>query len=86
MDFINLCSDFYTIESLAIAYAQPVESIGDVTDWEVPNEIQEMYVYPPIEAPPSGRRKKLRIPFTGEDVNRRTVRCGRYNELGHNRK
>ncbi|KAH9779504.1 SWIM-type domain-containing protein [Citrus sinensis] len=86
VDFINLCSDFYTTESLAMAYAQPVELVGDVADWEVPDEIQEMQVYPPVEAPPPGRRKELRIPSAGEDVDRRTVRCGRCHELGHNRK
>ncbi|KAH9693486.1 SWIM-type domain-containing protein [Citrus sinensis] len=32
VDFINLCSDFYTTESLAMAYAQPVEPVGDVAD------------------------------------------------------
>ncbi|KAH9679310.1 SWIM-type domain-containing protein [Citrus sinensis] len=86
VDFINLCSDFYTTESLAMAYAQPVEPVGDVADWEIPDEIQEMHVYPPVEAPPPGRRKELRIPSAGEDVDRRTVRCGRCHELGHNRK
>ncbi|XP_024043145.1 uncharacterized protein LOC112099873 [Citrus clementina] len=73
------------IESLAMAYAQPVELVGNVADWEVPDEIQEMQVYPPVEVPPPGRRKELRIPSASEDVNRRTVRCGRCNELRHNR-
>ncbi|KAH9800424.1 SWIM-type domain-containing protein [Citrus sinensis] len=86
VDFINLCSDFYTTESLAMAYSQPVEPVGDVADWEIPDEIQEMQVYPPVEAPPPDRRKELRIPSAGEDVNRRTVRCGRCHELGYNRK
>ncbi|KAH9680511.1 SWIM-type domain-containing protein [Citrus sinensis] len=63
-----------------------VEPVGDVADWEVTDEIQEMQVYPPVEAPPPGRRKELGIPSAGEDVNRRTVRCGRCHELGHNRK
>ena len=49
-------------------------------------EIQAMKVNPPIEAPSSGRRPELRIPFVGEDVDRRTIRCGRCNEVGHNRK
>ncbi|KAH9750655.1 SWIM-type domain-containing protein [Citrus sinensis] len=86
VDFINLCSDFYTTESLAMAYAQLVEPVGDVADWEVPDEIQEMQVHPPVEAPPPGRRKELRIPSASEDVDRRTVRCGQCHELGHNRK
>ena len=85
VDYINLC-DYYTRESLAMTYAQPMELVGDVTDWEVPDEIQEMHVYPPVEAPLPGRRKKLRIPSAGEDVNQRTVRCGRCNEPRHNRK
>ncbi|KAH9681072.1 SWIM-type domain-containing protein [Citrus sinensis] len=86
VDFINLCSDFYTTEWLAMAYAQPVKPVGDVADWEVPDEIQEMQVYPPVETPPPGRRKELRIPSAGQDVNWRTVRCGRCHELGHNHK
>ena len=86
VDFINLCLDFYTTESLAMAYGQPVETVGNVADWEVPYEIQEMQVYPPVEAPPPGRRKELRIPSASEKVNRRTVRCGRCHELGYNRK
>ena len=45
-----------------------------------------MKVNPPIEAPPSGHRPELRIPSVGEDVDRRTIRCGRCNEVGHNRK
>ena len=69
-----------------MAYAQPVEPVGDVADWEVPNEIKEMQVYPPVEAPPPDHRKELQIPSAGEDVNWRIVRCGRCHELGHNRK
>ncbi|XP_024042040.1 uncharacterized protein LOC112099159 [Citrus clementina] len=86
VDFINLCSDFYTTEWLAMAYAQPVESVGDVADWEVPDEIQEMQVYLLVEAPPPGSCKELIIPSAGEGVNRQTVRCERCHELGHNRK
>ena len=80
VDYINLCSELVT------AYAQPVEPIGDMTDWEVLEEIRAMKVNPPIEAPPSSRRPELKIPSVGEDVDRRTVRCGRCNEAGHNRK
>ncbi|KAH9730924.1 SWIM-type domain-containing protein [Citrus sinensis] len=86
VDFINLCSDFYTTESFAMAYAQLVEPVGDVADWKVQDEIQEMQVYPPVEAPPPGRRKELRIPSVDKDVNWQTVRCRRCHELGHNRK
>ncbi|KAH9694856.1 SWIM-type domain-containing protein [Citrus sinensis] len=73
-------------DSLVMAYAEPVEPVGDMTDWDIPEAIQEIRVNPPIEAPPPGRRPELRIPSIGEDVNRRTVRCGRCNQPGHNRK
>ncbi|KAH9655138.1 SWIM-type domain-containing protein [Citrus sinensis] len=86
VDYISLCSEFYTQESLVTAYAQPVEPVGDMADWEVPEEIRAMKVNPPIEAPLPGRRPELRIPSVGEDVDRRTIRCGRCNEVGHNRK
>ena len=86
VDYISLCSDYYSKDSLVMAYAEPVEPVGDMTDWDIPEEIQEIRVNPPIEAPPPGRRPELRIPSIGEDVNRRTVRCGRCNQPSHNRK
>lgn len=66
------------------AYAQLVELIGDVVEWEVPYEISEIHVYPPVETAPLGHRKKLIIPSANEDVSRRIVKYGRCNELGHN--
>ncbi|KAH9728017.1 SWIM-type domain-containing protein [Citrus sinensis] len=86
VDYISLCSDYYSKDSLVMAYAEPVEPVGDMTDWDIPEEIQEIRVNPPIEAPPPGRRPELKIPSIGEDVNQRTVRCGRCNQPGHNRK
>ena len=78
VDYINLCSDFYTKESLMMAYAQSVEPVGDVADWEVPDEIQEIHFYPLVEAPPPVVVKSSEY--------RRTVRCGQCNEPKHNRK
>ena len=57
-----------------------------MVDWEVPEEIRAINVNPPIEASSSGRRPELRIPSVSEDVDMRTVKCGRCNEAGHNRK
>ena len=36
VNYISICFDFYTKNSLVMAYAQPVESVGDVADWDVP--------------------------------------------------
>ena len=42
VDYINLFSNYYSKESLVMAYAQPVEPVGDMTNWDIPAEIQEM--------------------------------------------
>ena len=73
VDYINFCSDFYTKKSLEMAYAQSVKLVGDMTDWEIPDKIQEIHFYPPIEVPPLGHRKELIIPSASKDINRRTV-------------
>lgn len=86
VDYIGLCSQFYSKESLLQEYAVPINPVGDVCSWEVPHHIQQLKVNPPIEKPPPGRRKELRIPSVGEDVSRRTVMCSRCKERGHNRK
>ena len=69
-----------------MTYAQPVEPVGNVADWEVPDEIREKHVYPLIEAPPPDRRKELRISSASEDINRRTIRCWLCNKPEHNHK
>ncbi|XP_052291892.1 uncharacterized protein LOC127900729 [Citrus sinensis] len=86
VDYISLCSDYYSKYSLVMAYAELVEPVSDMTDWDIPEEIQKIKVNSPIEAPPPGRRPELRILSIGEDVSRRTVRCDRCNQPGHNRK
>ena len=59
VDYINLCSNYYTKESLAITYAQPVKPVSDVADWKVSDKIQEMHVYIPVEAPLPDHCKEL---------------------------
>ena len=84
VDYISLCSNYYSKDSLVISCAKPVEPIGDMTDWDIPAEIQEIKVNPPIETPPPGRRPELRIHSIGDNVNRMIVRCGRCNQPDHN--
>lgn len=35
VDYISICFDFYTKKSLVMTYAQPMESVGDMADWDV---------------------------------------------------
>ena len=39
VDYISLYSDYYSKDSLVMAYAEPVEPVGDMTDWDIPEEI-----------------------------------------------
>ncbi|KAH0857697.1 hypothetical protein HID58_085958 [Brassica napus] len=57
---------------------------------DVPEHVKEMVLMPPLTSRPAGRRRKNRIPSTGEfPVFKKTKlipnRCGRYRGVGHNR-
>ena len=39
VDYINLCSDYYSKDLLVMAYAKLVEPVGDITDWDISEEI-----------------------------------------------
>ncbi|CAG7906187.1 unnamed protein product [Brassica rapa] len=59
-------------------------------DVEIPEDISERILYPPITKRQAGRRRKTRIPSTGEfPVGKKTkvvtIRCGRCKMEGHNR-
>ena len=84
VDYRSLCSDFYTKESLAMDYAslEFYLKLPNQLHWYNPSPM--MHVYPPVKAPPLGQCKEFRIPSGNKDVNLRTIRCGRCNELGHN--
>ncbi|KAG5375032.1 hypothetical protein IGI04_039628, partial [Brassica rapa subsp. trilocularis] len=61
----------------------------DPRDVDIPEEVSSMVVYPPITKRQAGRRRKTRIPSTGEiRVPKKKLvhnRCGRCGEYGHNR-
>ena len=86
VDYIDICSHFYSEESLLKAYVVPINPVDDIDSWKVPPYIQQLKVNSPIEKPPHDRRPKLRIPSAGDDVSRRIVMCSRCKECGHNRK
>lgn len=74
VDYINLCSNYYSKESLVMAHTQSTESVGDMANWKISAKIWETKVNSSVKAPSPGHRLELIIPPTGEDVKRRTVK------------
>lgn len=62
VDYINLCSNYCSKESLVMAHAQSKESVGDMANWKIPAKIWETKVNSSVKAPSHGRRLELRIP------------------------
>ena len=86
MDYIGLCSYFYSKESLLKAYAISINPFGDISSQEVPPHIQQLKVNPPIEKSSLGRHLEFRIPFVGKNVSWRTMMCSQCKECWHNKK
>jgi hypothetical protein len=79
----SMCSKFYTTNALLLAYAEPIWPVGNRSEWDVPEDVKNRIVLPPIRQVIPGRRKTVRIPSVGEDVVRK--KCQRCGGGGHNR-
>ncbi|KAK6160902.1 hypothetical protein DH2020_004283 [Rehmannia glutinosa] len=65
------------------SYAYSIMPATNETEWDVPENIKNINVLPPLVRPHTGRRKTTRIPSTGEFVKR--IKCSRCGASGHNR-
>ena len=61
-----------------------IHPVGSQKFWDIPDIVKDHVVLPPIVRRRAGRPKKKRIPSAGE--KKRQIKCGRFNESGHNRK
>ena len=78
------CSYYYKLSAFKKAYVHPIYLVGNICDWNLPEEIKNRSVDPPIPAPPSGRPKKCGIPSKGELEGKNVNSCGRCKQFGHN--
>ena len=79
-----MCSSYYYAETLRVAYADSIYPVGDIDQWEVPQEVQTRVVRPPdMRRRSAGRPRKKRIPSQGED--RIQYKCCRCRGRGHSR-
>ena len=79
-----MCSPYYYVETLCVAYADSIYPVGDIDQWEVPQKVQTRVVRPfDMRQRSAGRPRKKRILSQGEDrIQYKCRRCGR---RGHNR-
>ncbi|XP_054824719.1 uncharacterized protein LOC129322417 [Prosopis cineraria] len=76
-------SRYYTKYSYGCTYGATIHSLGNQCDWAIPSEVLENNLMPPEIRRGADRPKKTRIPSVGEF--KRTVRCSRCEQFGHNR-
>ncbi|KAK6136691.1 hypothetical protein DH2020_029519 [Rehmannia glutinosa] len=78
-----MCSPYYSVDYWWKAYMETIFPVPNENEWEIPDNIKEMIVLPPIVGQQGGRRRTVRIPSTGEFRSRQ--KCSRCQQLGHNR-
>ncbi|CAN7086712.1 unnamed protein product [Brassica oleracea var. botrytis] len=85
----TLCGHWYKTTVWRETYAGVISPEEDPRDVDIPEEVSSMVVYPPITKRQARRRRKTRIPSTGEiRVPKKKLvqnRCGRCGGYGHNR-
>ncbi|KAL5537704.1 hypothetical protein UlMin_045636 [Ulmus minor] len=79
------CSKWYDIMMYKNTYNGSLNPVGDKEDWNIPEDIKQEILLPPIYKPAAGRRKKQRYKSATETFKMST-KCGRCRRTGHNRK
>lgn len=62
----TLCGHWYKTSVWRETYAGMISPEEDLRDVDIPEEVSSMVLYPPITKRQAGRRRKTRIPSTGE--------------------
>ncbi|KAF2609187.1 hypothetical protein F2Q68_00045500 [Brassica cretica] len=85
----TLCGHWYKTSVWRETYAGMISPEEYLRDVDIPEEVSSMVLYPPITKRQAGRRRKTRIPSTGEIrvPKKKQVqnRCGRCGGFRHNR-
>ncbi|KAL5544370.1 hypothetical protein UlMin_008154 [Ulmus minor] len=85
--FYDCCSPFYNAEYWRLAYVESVYPVPSQSNWEIPDEIQEVVVLPPDlkEQRKRGRPRNNRYRSSGE-LPKRKHKCTKCGEEGHYQK
>nr|XP_009586789.1 uncharacterized protein LOC104084594 [Nicotiana tomentosiformis]XP_009620283.1 uncharacterized protein LOC104112144 [Nicotiana tomentosiformis] len=81
------CSVYFSIDYMLKTYEQEVFPISNESNWDIPREILEEVVLPPVGQVQPGRLKKCRWQTAAEIQSKKSkVSCGICGQYGHNRK
>ncbi|XP_070040501.1 uncharacterized protein [Nicotiana tomentosiformis] len=80
------CSAYYTNQYFKKTYGVLVNPLPDETTWDLPTEVLDNVVLPPIVKGKSGRPTKSRRKGLYEYLYTETVTCGLCGKQGHNRR
>ncbi|KAL0793607.1 hypothetical protein Bca101_064984 [Brassica carinata] len=87
--YATLVGQWYKTDAWRETYAGIISPIGDPRDEDIPEEVRNKVLMPPVTKRQAGRRKTKRYLSTGEipDLGFRSFgsRCGRCRGTGHNR-
>ena len=85
IEVYDLCSNYYKLETWALAYVDTIYPVPQREDWDI-NEVELLpKVFPPNVPIKRGRRKMNRIPSVG-DGKKWIKRCGLCGKSGHSKK
>ena len=79
----EFCSKWYHTYVLKKVYEVPINPVGDVSTWDVPDDIKCEQVKAPKFKVKKGRMKKKRIKSIGE-FGKPKRKCGNCKQAGHN--
>ncbi|XP_019238273.1 PREDICTED: uncharacterized protein LOC109218364 [Nicotiana attenuata] len=91
LDYTNMeapkyCSAYYTKDYFKKTFEVPVNPLPDETSWDLPTEVLDNVVLPPIVKGKPGRPTKSRRKGLYEYLYTETVTCGLCGKQGHNRR
>ncbi|XP_062088595.1 uncharacterized protein LOC133795160 [Humulus lupulus] len=85
IEVYDLCSNYYKLETWALAYVDTIYPVPQQEDWDI-NEVEVLLkVLPPNVPIKRGRAKLKRIPSVGEG-KKWIKRCGLCGQPGHSKK
>lgn len=85
LDPTHLTSYYYTNNAFKATYDGVVYPIGNRSQWQISEGIEEEVVLPPEFKRGAGRPRKQRILSSGER-EKQSVKCSRCKQVGHNRR
>ncbi|KAK1354917.1 hypothetical protein POM88_048173 [Heracleum sosnowskyi] len=88
LDPYDYCSPYYTKETMVAAYKENVYPVGNKDNWQVPENLKSLIVYPPEGRIRVDRPKKRRCK-THWERNRKIlklIQCSKCKQNGHNKR